>query len=84
MSIPTFGQLKFTANGHFLTAETAIESQRTSIMIKAEISNENHPLRSARLLTLEQAATVLRHAIEQEQRQLQRESITAEKLHASA
>jgi hypothetical protein len=49
MSMPTFGQLSFTATGHLLIAETAIEFQRTTIAIKAEIPNENHALRSARI-----------------------------------
>lgn len=73
MSIPTFGQLSFTANGHLLIAETAIEFQRTSIAIKTEIPNENHQLRSARLLVLEQAESIIRHEINQEQLQAQRE-----------
>jgi hypothetical protein len=73
MSIPTFGQLSFTANGHLLIAETAIEFQRTTIAIKTEIPNENHPLRSARILLLEKAESVIRHEINQEQLQVQRE-----------
>lgn len=71
MSIPTFGQLNFTSNGHTLVAETAIEFQRTSITIKAEIPNENHLLRLARLLVLQQAQRVISDAIEQEQRHAQ-------------
>jgi hypothetical protein len=73
MSIPTFGQLSFTANGHLLIAETAIEFQRTTIAIKTEIPNENHPLRSARILLLEKAESVIRHEINQEQLQMHRE-----------
>ncbi len=68
MSIPTFEQLNLTSNGHTLVAETAIDFQQTSITIKAEIPNENHPLRLARLLVLQQAQRVIGHAIEQEQR----------------
>jgi hypothetical protein len=68
MSIPTFEQLNLTSNGHTLVAETAIEFQQTIITIKAEIPNENHPLRLARLLVLQQAQRVIGHAIEQEQR----------------
>jgi hypothetical protein len=75
MSIPTFGQLSFTANGHLLIAETAVEFQRTTIAIKTEIPNENHPLRSARLLVLKQAESIIRHEINQEQLQAQRESL---------
>ena len=73
MSIPTPNQLNFTSNGHTLVAETAIEFQRTNITIKAEISNENHPLRLARLLILQQAQRVIGHAIEEEQRQAQQQ-----------
>jgi hypothetical protein len=73
MSIPAFGQLSFTANGHLLIAETAIEFQRTTIAIKTEIPNENHPLRSARLLVLERAESIIRHEIDQEQLRAQRE-----------
>lgn len=73
MSIPTFGQLSFTAHGHLLIAETAIEFQQTTIAIKTEIPNENHPLRSARILVLEQAESIIRHEINQEQLQAQRE-----------
>ena len=68
MSIPTFDQLNLTSNGHTLVGETAIDFQQTSITIKAEIPNENHPLRLARLLLLQQAHWVIGHAIEQEQR----------------
>lgn len=71
MSAPTPNQLNFTKNGHTLVAETAIEFQQTSITVKAEISNENHPLRSARLLVLQQAQRVIGHAIEEEERQAQ-------------
>ncbi len=67
MSIPTFEQLNLTSNGHTLFAETALDFQQTSITIKAEIPNENHPLRLARLLLLQQAYWVIGHAIEQEQ-----------------
>jgi hypothetical protein len=67
MSIPTFEQLSFTSNGHTLVAETGITFQQTCITIKAEIPNENHPLRLARLLVLQQAQRVIGHAIEQEQ-----------------
>jgi hypothetical protein len=73
MSIPTFEQLNLTSNGHTLVAETAIEFQQTSITIKAEIPNENHPLRSARLLVLQQAQWVINHTIEQEKRLAQQE-----------
>ncbi len=73
MSIPTFEQLNLTSNGHTLVAETAIEFQQTSITIKAEIPNENHPLRSARLLVLQQAQWVISHTIEQEKRLAQQE-----------
>ena len=73
MSIPTFEQLNLTSNGHTLVAETAIEFQKTSITIKAEIPNENHPLRSARLLVLQQAQWVISHTIEQEKRLAQQE-----------
>lgn len=73
MSIPTFGQLSFTANGHLLIAETAVEFQRTTIAIKTEIPNENHALRSARVLVLEQAASVIQNEINQELLQEQRE-----------
>lgn len=73
MSIPTFEQLSFTSNGHILIAETAIEFQQTSITIKAEIPNENHRLRLARLLVLQQAQRVIGHEIEQEQRRAQQE-----------
>jgi hypothetical protein len=72
MSISTLEQLNFTSNGHTLVAETAIEFQQTSITIKAEIPNENHPLRLARLLVLQQAQRVIGHAIEQEQRAQQK------------
>jgi hypothetical protein len=71
MSTPTPRQLSFTSNGHTLVAETAIEFQQTCITIKAEIPNENHPLRVARLLVLQQAQRVIGHVIEQEQRQAQ-------------
>lgn len=73
MSIPTFEQLNFISNGHTLIAETAIDFQQTNIAIKAEIPNENHPLRLARLLVLQQAQRVIGHAIEQEQRGIQQE-----------
>lgn len=73
MSIPIFGQLNFTSNGHTLVAETSIEFPQTSITIKAEIPNENHPLRLARLLVLQQAQSVIGHAIEQEQQRAQQE-----------
>lgn len=73
MSISTFEQLSFTSNGHTLVAETAIDFQQTNITIKAEIPNENHPLRLARLLVLQQAQRVIGHAIEQEQRHLRQE-----------
>ena len=73
MSIPIFEQLNLTSNGHTLIAETAIEFQQTHITIKAQISNENHPLRLARLLVLEQAQSVIGHAIEQEKRHAQKE-----------
>jgi hypothetical protein len=77
MTMPTFGQLSFMANGHLLIAETAIEFQQTTIAIKTEIPNENHALRSARILVLEQAASVIRHEINQEQLQAQRELLAA-------
>jgi hypothetical protein len=77
MTMPTFGQLSFTADGHLLIAETAIEFQRTTIAIKTEIPNENHALRSARILVLEQAVSVIRHEINQEQLQAQRELLAA-------
>ncbi|MDB5773639.1 MAG: hypothetical protein V7606_2755 [Burkholderiales bacterium] len=77
MSMPTFGQLSFTATGHLLIAETAIEFQRTTIAIKAEIPNENHALRSARILLLEQAAFVIRHELNQEQLRQQPELLAA-------
>lgn len=73
MAMSTFGQLNFTSNGHTLVAETGIEFQQTSITIKAEIPNENHQLRLARLLVLQQAQRVIGHAIEQEQRYIQQE-----------
>lgn len=73
MSIPTCEQLNLTSNGHTLVAETTIDFQQTSITIKAEIPNENHPLRLARLLVLQQAQRVIGHAIEQEQRHIQQE-----------
>lgn len=79
MRIPLFKQLSFTANGHFLSTETAIEFQQTIISIKAEIPNENHPLRSARLLVLKQAEAIIQYAIEQEQLQTQQELATSEK-----
>lgn len=79
MRVPMFKQLSFTANGHLLTAETAIEFQQTLIAIKAEIPNENHPLRSARLLVLKQAESIIQYAIEQEQLQAQQELATSEK-----
>jgi hypothetical protein len=73
MSIPTFEQLNFTSDGHTLVAETAIDFQQTSITIKAEIPNENHPLRLARLLVLRKAQWVIGHAIEQEQGRAEQE-----------
>lgn len=73
MSIPTFEQLDFTSDGHTLIAKTSIDFQQTSITIKAPIPNENHPLRLARLLVLQQAQRVISHAIEQEQRHVQQE-----------
>ncbi|WP_136419996.1 hypothetical protein [Herbaspirillum sp. ST 5-3] len=73
MSIPTFEQLNFISSGHTLLAETAVEFQQTSVTIKAQIPNENHSLRSARLLVLQQAQRVIGHAIEQEQRVVQQE-----------
>ena len=73
MSIPTFEQLNFTSDGHTLVGETGIQFQRTSITIKAEIPNENHPLRLARLLFLQHAQRVIDHAIEQEQRHIRQE-----------
>lgn len=73
MSIPIFEQLNLTSNGHTLIAETAIEFQQTNITIKAQISNENHPLRLARLLVLEQAQSVIGHFIEQEKRHVRQE-----------
>jgi hypothetical protein len=84
MDTPTFTQLTFTPNGHLLIAETAIEFAQTRIVIKTEIPNDNHPLRSARLLVLEQAEAVIRHTIEQEQLQVQQESVAVAKLHARA
>ena len=68
MSIPNSEQLSFTANGHTLVAETAIEFAKTCISIKAEIPNDNHPLQLARLLVLQKAQSVISNAIEQEQR----------------
>jgi hypothetical protein len=73
MKIPTVEQLYLTSNGHTLVAETAVEFQQTSITIKAEIPNENHPLRQARLLVLQQAQWVISHAIEQEQQRSRQE-----------
>lgn len=72
MSAPSLAQLSFTPNGHTLVAETAIKFQQTSITIKAEISNENHSLRMARLLVLQQAQQAIGYAIEQEQRAQQK------------
>ena len=79
MRIPLFKQLNFISNGHFLITETAIEFQQTIISIKAEIPNENHPLRSARLLVLKQAEEIIQYAIAQEQLQTQKELATSEK-----
>jgi hypothetical protein len=72
MSLPTFEQLTFHSNGHALIAETSIDSQQAHITIKTEIPNENHPLRLARILVLQQAQRVIGHAIEQEQRALEK------------
>jgi hypothetical protein len=77
MTMPTFGQLSFVSNGHLLIAETAIEFQRTTIAIKTEIPNEDHAMRSARILVLQQAESVIRHEIHQEQLQAQRELLAA-------
>jgi hypothetical protein len=73
MSMPTFGQLNLTSNGHTLVAETAIDFGQTNITIKTEIPNENHPLRLARLLILQQAQRAIGHVIEQEQRHARQE-----------
>ena len=73
MSIPTFEQLNLTSNGHTLIAETAIDFPHANITIKAEIPNENHPLRLARLLVLQEAQRVIGLAIEKEQRHARQE-----------
>jgi hypothetical protein len=66
MTAAHLSEITFKSIGKNLVLETKVASINTMVSITAEISNENHRVRAARLLALEQAATLIQTAIEEE------------------